>query len=94
MRNDAPEKWLSGIFSPSVSCADSSLIRGSPGFLLFMLGCLESEGAVLNESECAVTGGAKRRDRTAESRKPNGVGAADERLQGTGRGSRESGIDL
>ena len=30
----------------------------------------------------------------AESRKPNGMGAADERLQGTGRGSCESGIDL
>ena len=42
----------------------------------------------------AVTGRAKRRDRTAESRKPNGMGAADERLQGTGRGSCESGIDL
>ena len=42
----------------------------------------------------AVTGGAKRRDRATESRKPNGMGAADERLQGTGRGSRESGIDL
>ena len=36
----------------------------------------------------------QRRDRTAESRKPNGMGAADERLQGTGRGSCESGIDL
>ena len=29
-----------------------------------------------------------------ESRKPNGMGAADERLQGTGRGDCESGIDL
>ena len=36
----------------------------------------------------------KRRDRTAESRKSDGVGAADERLQGTGRGDCESGIDL
>ena len=42
----------------------------------------------------AVTGRAKRRDRATESRKPNGMGAADERLQGTGRGSCESGIDL
>ena len=42
----------------------------------------------------AVTGRAKRRDRKAESQKPNGMGAADERLQGTGRGSRESRIDL
>ena len=41
-----------------------------------------------------VTGRAKRCDRTAESRKPNGMGAADERLQGTGRGSCESGIDI
>ena len=28
------------------------------------------------------------------ARKPNGMGAADERLQGTGRGDCESGIDL
>ena len=42
----------------------------------------------------AGAGEAKRRDRTAESRKPNGMGAADERLQGTGRGDCESGIDL
>ena len=42
----------------------------------------------------AVTGRAKRRDRTAESRKPNGMGAADERLQGTGRGNCENRIDL
>ena len=41
-----------------------------------------------------VTGRAKRCDRTAESRKPNGMGAADERLQGTGRGDCEIGIDL
>ena len=46
------------------------------------------------EADRAVTGRAKRRDRTAESRKPNGMGAADERLQGTGRGDCESGIDL
>ena len=37
---------------------------------------------------------AVRRDRATESRKPNGMGAADERLQGTGRGDCESGIDL
>lgn len=43
---------------------------------------------------CAEIDEAQRRDRTAESRKPNGMGAADERLQGTGRGSCESGIDL
>ena len=57
-------------------------------------GCLKSEGAVLNESEYAVTGKAVRRDRKAESRKLDGMGAADERLQGTGRGDCESGIDL
>ena len=37
---------------------------------------------------------AKRRDRATKRQKPNGMGAADERLQGTGRGSCESGIDL
>ena len=42
----------------------------------------------------AVTGRAKRRDRATESRKPNGMGAADERLQGAGRGDCESVIDL
>ena len=42
----------------------------------------------------AVTGRAKRRDRATKSQKPNGMGAADERLQGTGRGDCESGIDL
>ena len=42
----------------------------------------------------ARAGKAVRRDRKAESRKPNGMGAADERLQGTGRGDCESGIDL
>ena len=42
----------------------------------------------------ARAGKAVRRDRKAESRKPNGMGAADERLQGTVRGDCESGIDL
>ena len=42
----------------------------------------------------AGAGEAQRRDRATESRKPNGMGAADERLQGTGRGDCESGIDL
>ena len=37
---------------------------------------------------------AKRRDRKAEIRESNGMGAADERLQGTGRGNCENGIDL
>ena len=44
--------------------------------------------------QTADTGRAKRRDRKAESRKSDGVGAADERLQGAGRGDCESGIDL
>ena len=46
------------------------------------------------DADRAVTGRAKRRDRTAESRKSDGMGSSDERLQGTGRGSCESGIDL
>ena len=37
----------------------------------------------------ARTGKAKRCDRKAESRKPNGMGSADERLQGAGRSYRE-----
>ena len=47
-----------------------------------------------HEADRAVAGEAKRRDRKAESRKPNGMGAADERLQGAGRGSCESRVDL
>ena len=47
-----------------------------------------------NGADRAATGKAVRRDRKAESRKPNGMGAADERLQGTVRGDCESGIDL
>ena len=47
-----------------------------------------------HRADRAVTGRAKRRDRKAESRKPNGMGTADERLQGTGGESCESGIDL
>ena len=42
-----------------------------------------------HEADRAVAGEAKRRDRKAESRKPNGMGAADERLQGAGRSYRE-----
>ena len=42
----------------------------------------------------ARAGKAVRRDRATESRKPNGMGAADERLQGAGRGSCESRVDL
>ena len=32
--------------------------------------------------------------RKAESRKPDGMGAADERLQGSGRGNREARANL
>ncbi len=57
--------------------------------------CAEIDEAARNRMELIVrTGKAKRRDRATESRKPNGMGAADERLQGTGRGDCESGIDL
>ena len=58
--------------------------------------CAEIDEAARNRMELIVrsAGRAKRRDRATESRKPNGMGAADERLQGTGRGDCESGIDL
>ena len=53
--------------------------------------CAEIDEAARNRMELIVPELAKqqRRDRAAESRKPNGMGAADERLQGTGRGSCE-----
>ena len=49
--------------------------------------CAEIDEAARNRMELIVpaAGKAKRRDRATESRKSNGVGAADERLQGTGR---------
>ena len=58
--------------------------------------CAEIDEAARNRMELIVrsAGKAVRRDRATESRKPNGMGAADERLQGTGRGDCESGIDL
>ena len=56
--------------------------------------CRDCRSGKLHGVDCAVIGEAKRRDRKAESRKPNGMGTANERLQGTGRGSCESGIDL
>ena len=55
---------------------------------------IDESGMKPHGADRVVTGRAKRCDRTAESRKPNGMGAADERLQGTGRGDCESGIDL
>lgn len=53
--------------------------------------CAKIDEAARNRMELIVPElvEAQRRDRTAESRKPNGMGAADERLQGTGRGSCE-----
>jgi len=58
--------------------------------------CAEIDETARNRMELIVRSlaRAKRRDRATESRKPNGMGAADERLQGTGRGDCESGIDL
>jgi hypothetical protein len=56
--------------------------------------CAEIDETARNRMELIVRSLAKRRDRATESRKPNGMGAADERLQGTGRGDCESGIDL
>ena len=49
----------------------------------------QRSGTKPHGADRAVTGRAKRRDRATESRKPNGMGAADERLQGTGRGDCE-----
>ena len=58
--------------------------------------CAEIDEAAQNRMELIVPQLAKQYGVTeqAESRKPNGMGAADERLQGTGRGDCESGIDL
>ena len=66
------------------------------GIALKIAGSCAMHIAVLTKEyqQTADTGRAKRRDRKAESRKSDGVGAADERLQGIGRGDCESGIDL
>ena len=65
---------------------------------LYQYHVIMSEWYAKNISKKVKTGiktkGMKRRDRKAKSQKPNGMGAADERLQGTGRGSCESGIDI
>ena len=55
---------------------------------------IDESGTKPHGADRAGAGKAVRRDRTAESRKPNGMGAANERLQGADRGSCESGIDL
>lgn len=57
--------------------------------------CAEIDETARNHMEPIMrTGRAKRRERTTGIREPNGMGAADERLQDTGRGDYESGIDL
>ena len=50
---------------------------------------IEKSGTKPHGADRAGAGEAKRRDRATESRKPNGMGTADERLQGTGRRYRE-----
>ena len=54
----------------------------------------QRSGTKPHGADRAGAGETKRRDRKAENRKPNGMGAADERLQGAGRGSCENRIDL
>ena len=54
----------------------------------------QRSGTKPHGADRAGAGETKRRDRKAERRKPNVMGTANERLQGTGRGSCESGIDL
>ena len=58
--------------------------------------CAEIDEAARNRMELIVRSLAEQNGVTEQlkSRKPNGMGAADERLQGTGRGDCESGIDL
>ena len=51
--------------------------------------CRDCRSTKPHGADRAVAGEAKRRDRKAEIRKPNGMGAADERLQGTGGGDCE-----
>ena len=57
---------------------------------------LESEEAARNRIDVIMSGLMKQYGITEElkAEKSDGVGAADERLQGTGRGSHKSGIDL
>lgn len=52
--------------------------------------CVEiNEAAKPHGADRAGVGEAEWRDRATESRKPNGMGGEDERLQGTGRSYRE-----
>ena len=57
--------------------------------------CAKIDEAARNRMELIVPELVKRNGVTEKLKPtPNGMGAADERLQGTGRGSCESGIDL
>ena len=57
--------------------------------------CAEINEAARNRMELIVPELAKRNGVTEKLKPtPSGMGAADERLQGTGRGDCESGIDL
>ena len=57
--------------------------------------CAKIDEAARNRMELIVPELAKRNGVTEKLKPtPNGMGAADERLQGTGRGDCESGIDL
>ena len=77
-----------------VSCPETKSPGALAGVRKTALCRNQRSGTKPNGADRAGAGEAKRRDRKAESRKPNGMGAADERLQGTGRGSCKSGIDL
>ncbi len=57
--------------------------------------CAKIDEAARNRMELIVPELVKRNGVTEKLKPtPNGMGAADERLQGTGRGDCESGIDL
>ena len=57
--------------------------------------CAKIDEAARNRMELIVPELAKRNGVTEKLKPtPNGMGTADERLQGTGRGNCESGIDL
>ena len=58
--------------------------------------CAKIDEAARNRMELIVRSLAEQNGVTEQlkDQKPNGMGAADERLQGTGRGDCESGIDL
>ena len=51
--------------------------------------CRDCRSTKPHGADRAGSGETKRRDRTAESREPNGMGVSDEHLQGAGRSYRE-----